>query len=67
MKRGTPSFAAHAAEAPPIECRAVTTEVENRTSKVSEARAKATDGLKLLFALLFVLVQLAPNVPEAGE
>jgi hypothetical protein len=67
MKRGTRTFAARAAEAPPIECRTVTADVENQTSKVSEAWVKATDGLKglkVVFALPFVLVQVSP---EAGE
>lgn len=41
--------------------------MENRKSKVSEARVKATEGLKMVLALLFILAQVAPTRPEAGE
>jgi hypothetical protein len=54
-------------ERPHIEFRTVTREMENRKSKVSEAWVKATDGLKMVLALLFILVQVAPTRPEAGE
>jgi hypothetical protein len=63
----TPSFAAHAAEVPHIECRTVTRELENRKSKFSEAWVKAADGLKMVFAPLFVPVLVAPTIPEVGE
>jgi hypothetical protein len=44
----------------------MTGEVEHRTSKAGEAWVRATHGLKMVMvlAVLFVLVQIAP---EAGE
>jgi hypothetical protein len=42
----------------------MTREVEHRTSKAAEAWVRATDGLKMVLAVLYVLAQIAP---EAGE
>jgi hypothetical protein len=65
MKRGWHVLAAATAELPQIECRAMMTgEIENRTSTAVEAWVRAAEVLHVVPALLFVLVQVAP---DAGE
>jgi hypothetical protein len=64
MKRGYPPLAAPTTENPQIEFRAMTGEVENRTNTADETWVGANDGLKMVPALLFVFVQVAPGAGE---
>jgi hypothetical protein len=45
----------------------MTREVETRTSTAHESWVRAIHCPQIVLALLFVLVLVAPSVPEAGE